>query len=160
MRVRVTLHEGFFHQVKRMLKQVGCTVVTLHRERFGLLSAVGVPPGTLRELTREELASFAEMLPEDRVLEWEGVLAASEARRGGGGGGREGEDEAAEEEVDDVAPMEDDDGQKELLLAARLTGGRWTTSALTTSSHAIHQHLAARRDRLLASAAQPRGVAA
>ena len=138
LRVRVTLHEGFFHQVKRMLKQVGCTVATLHRERFGLLSAVGVPPGTLRELTREELASFAEMLPEDRVLEWEGVLAASEARRGGGGGGREGEeDEAAEEEVDDVAPMEDDDGQKEAAA-----GGSVDEVAAGTTSGSKHDLVA------------------
>ena len=103
-RATVTLHEGFFHQVKRMLHQVtdklslgdllvarphaprssrpltsrrpllfysllqvGGTVVALHRSRFGLLDADGIPPGTMRPLTTEELSSLREMLPADRV---------------------------------------------------------------------------------------------
>ena len=83
--VRVTLHEGFFHQVKRMLAHCGATVVRLHRERFGLLSAVGVPPGTLRELTREELASFAEMPPEELLPKVDIAVAAVAACAGAGG---------------------------------------------------------------------------
>jgi signal transduction histidine kinase len=34
----VTIHEGKFHQVKRMFEAVGRTVLTLHRERFGPLA--------------------------------------------------------------------------------------------------------------------------
>ena len=35
VRVRVSLHEGMYHQVKRMLAAVGGTVAKLHRETFG-----------------------------------------------------------------------------------------------------------------------------
>lgn len=65
-RVRVTLHEGFFHQVKRMLAQCGCTVVRLHRERFGSLSANDLSPGEMRPLAPAERAALVEMLPADR----------------------------------------------------------------------------------------------
>ena len=52
---RVTIHEGRFHQVKRMFEAVGCTVVTLHRERFGPLCLdESLEEGAWRELTREE----------------------------------------------------------------------------------------------------------
>ena len=65
--VRVTLHEGFFHQVKRMLAHCGATVVRLHRERFGLLSADDLQPGAMRPLSHAERASLVKMLPVDRV---------------------------------------------------------------------------------------------
>ena len=68
--VRVTLHEGFFHQVKRMLRHVGGEVVKLHRERFGLLDADDLSPGEMRRLTQSELRQLAnEMLPIDRKCE-------------------------------------------------------------------------------------------
>ena len=67
--VSVTLHEGFFHQVKRMLAACGATVVSLHRERFGLLSANDLEPGTMRQLTAAERALLVEMLPVDRVCQ-------------------------------------------------------------------------------------------
>ncbi len=36
-RARVTLHEGKYHQIKRMFHRVGNRVVSLHRERVGAL---------------------------------------------------------------------------------------------------------------------------
>lgn len=56
---RVTIHEGRFHQVKRMFEAVGCTVVTLHRERFGPLCLdASLSSGAWRELTRDEAAAL------------------------------------------------------------------------------------------------------
>ena len=70
-RVRVTLHEGFFHQVKRMLARCGVVVVGLHRERFGTLEAAGLAPGTMRALTASERAMLCDMLPLDRIAQRE-----------------------------------------------------------------------------------------
>ena len=53
---RVTVHEGKFHQVKRMFSAVGREVTQLHRERFGSLRLdEGLAPGAWRELTEDEL---------------------------------------------------------------------------------------------------------
>lgn len=67
--VRVTISEGKFHQVKRMLAQVGGHGVhKLHRERIGTLSldAMGLPVGAMRPLTDEECHLVWQMLPKDR----------------------------------------------------------------------------------------------
>ena len=56
---RVTVHEGKFHQVKRMFSAVGCEVTKLHRETFGSLTLdPDLPEGEWRELTEDELASL------------------------------------------------------------------------------------------------------
>lgn len=47
------LHEGRYHQVRRMFASQGCTVVRLHRERFGSLELNGLAPGSWRELPVE-----------------------------------------------------------------------------------------------------------
>jgi 16S rRNA pseudouridine516 synthase len=65
--VRVRLHEGFFHQVKRMLAQVGGLVVELHRDSFGGLECSSLPVGHARELTQAEVRSLAQLLPSDRL---------------------------------------------------------------------------------------------
>jgi 16S rRNA pseudouridine516 synthase len=49
----VTLHEGRYHQVKRMFGQCGYTVVALHRSRFGIYSDEGVEEGKFVELNIE-----------------------------------------------------------------------------------------------------------
>ena len=54
-RVRITIHEGRYHQVKRMFEAVGHPVRNLHRERFGDLTLGNLQPGQWRELTPEEL---------------------------------------------------------------------------------------------------------
>ena len=52
---RVTVHEGKFHQVKRMFEAVGHPVAQLHRERFGPLSLEDeLEEGRWRELSEEE----------------------------------------------------------------------------------------------------------
>lgn len=53
---RLTLHEGRYHQVKRMFHRIGNRVVTLHREKIGSLELPGdLAPGGWRRLTREEI---------------------------------------------------------------------------------------------------------
>ena len=55
-RARVTVHEGKFHQVKRMFSAVGHEVTRLHRRSFGPLELdPDLPEGQARELTAEEL---------------------------------------------------------------------------------------------------------
>ncbi len=57
----VTVHEGKFHQVKRMFAAVGCPVTALHRLTFGSLTLDdALPEGAWRELTDEELAALRE----------------------------------------------------------------------------------------------------
>ena len=55
-RVRVTLREGKYHQVKRMVAAVGATVVRLRRVKLGgLVLDPALPAGAFRELTEQEL---------------------------------------------------------------------------------------------------------
>jgi 16S rRNA pseudouridine516 synthase len=55
---RLTLHEGRYHQVKRMFHRVHNRVVRLHRESVG---AIALPeelgPGMWRPLTEDEIRS-------------------------------------------------------------------------------------------------------
>ncbi|RUO32940.1 16S rRNA pseudouridine(516) synthase RsuA [Aliidiomarina soli] len=56
---RLTLHEGRYHQVKRMFAAVGNKVVALHRESVGsLVLDSDLAPGEYRHLTPDEVASF------------------------------------------------------------------------------------------------------
>lgn len=55
---RLTLHEGRYHQVKRMFHRVGNRVVRLHRESLGgIVLPLDLAPGAWRELTAEEVRS-------------------------------------------------------------------------------------------------------
>ena len=55
----VTIHEGKFHQVKRMFEAVGKQVLELDRLSFGPLTLpVDLPRGAWRELTQEESKSL------------------------------------------------------------------------------------------------------
>ena len=54
--VSVTLTEGRFHQVKRMLGAVGLPVRRLHRAAVGTLK-LDIPEGAYRELSAEEIRS-------------------------------------------------------------------------------------------------------
>jgi len=47
---RLTLHEGRYHQARRMFAAVGNHVVALHRERIGGLALDGLPEGEWRIL--------------------------------------------------------------------------------------------------------------
>ena len=55
----LTIHEGRYHQVKRMFAALGNRVEELHRESIGLLPLDdGLAPGEYRALTPEEVALF------------------------------------------------------------------------------------------------------
>lgn len=55
---RLTISEGKYHQVKRMLAAVGNKVVSLHRERIGdIFLDDNLSPGAYRPLTESEIAS-------------------------------------------------------------------------------------------------------
>ena len=54
--IRLTIHEGKFHQVKRMFLAVGKEVTYLKRERMGTLCLdENLKPGEYRLLTEEEI---------------------------------------------------------------------------------------------------------
>lgn len=53
--VEITIHEGRYHQVKRMFEAVGHPVVRLHRCRFGSLGLGDLPVGAWRLLGDGEL---------------------------------------------------------------------------------------------------------
>ncbi|WP_299202400.1 16S rRNA pseudouridine(516) synthase RsuA [uncultured Amphritea sp.] len=56
---RVTLHEGRYHQVKRMFAAMGNKVIALHREQIGAIALDDeLEPGEFRFLTEEEAKSF------------------------------------------------------------------------------------------------------
>lgn len=52
----LTIYEGRFHQVKRMFKAVGCTVLYLKRISFGSLTLKDLEKGEYRKLTQEEIS--------------------------------------------------------------------------------------------------------
>ncbi|WP_251717006.1 pseudouridine synthase [Lactobacillus agrestimuris] len=53
--VQLTIHEGHYHQVKRMFKAVGHLVEKLSRERYAFLELGNLASGQYRELTHEEI---------------------------------------------------------------------------------------------------------
>ncbi len=55
---RLTLHEGRYHQVRRMFAAVGNHVASLHRERIGGLALDDLPEGEWRRLTDDEQAAL------------------------------------------------------------------------------------------------------
>lgn len=56
----LTIHEGRYHQVKRMFAAIGNKVEQLHREQVGALclDAIGLAEGDYRALTAAEIALF------------------------------------------------------------------------------------------------------
>ena len=55
---RLTLHEGRYHQVRRMFAAVGNHVEALHRSRIGGLGLAGLPSGEWRMLGDEDRAEL------------------------------------------------------------------------------------------------------
>lgn len=55
---RLTLHEGRYHQVRRMFAAVGNHVCALHRERVGGLALDDLPPGEWRMLGEDDRAQL------------------------------------------------------------------------------------------------------
>ena len=54
-KLKLAIHEGRKHQVKRMLSAVGHPVVHLHRSRYAGLTLEGLEPGAWRELEPSEI---------------------------------------------------------------------------------------------------------
>ena len=55
---RITVQEGKYHQVRRMMASRGMTVTYLRRETEGSLTLDGLPLGEVRELTGTEIAAL------------------------------------------------------------------------------------------------------
>ena len=53
--VKITIHEGRNHQVKKMFAAIGYTVSKLKREEFAFLNLDGLMPGKYRKLTIKEV---------------------------------------------------------------------------------------------------------
>ena len=53
--VKLTIHEGRNHQVKKMFEAIGKTVIKLHREEFAGISSKGLYEGQCRKLTFDEV---------------------------------------------------------------------------------------------------------
>lgn len=68
--LEMTMTEGRFHQIKRMLDAVGRPVAALHRSRFAGLEVEGLPVGEWRHLNQEELS----MLFEQCALEMDAAV--------------------------------------------------------------------------------------
>ncbi len=57
--VKLTIHEGKYHQVKRMFAAIGNQVTALHREQIaGIVLDAALAPGEYRALTAAEIASI------------------------------------------------------------------------------------------------------
>ncbi|WP_367341701.1 pseudouridine synthase [Limosilactobacillus sp.] len=59
--VRITIHEGHYHQVKRMFAAVGHPVTKLHRERYAFLNLHGLMPGQFRKLRTAEVEALRKL---------------------------------------------------------------------------------------------------
>ena len=57
----ITVCEGKYHQVRRMMASRGMHVVYLERRQEGFLTLGDLPRGTVRMLTEEEIARLAQM---------------------------------------------------------------------------------------------------
>ena len=54
----MTVHQGMYHQVKRMIAVLGGVVTSLHRTRYGPLALGELALGAARELSRDELSAL------------------------------------------------------------------------------------------------------
>lgn len=59
--VQLTIHEGHYHQVKRMFQAVGHLVDKLSREKYAFLTLDSLTSGNYRELTRQEIAQLKKL---------------------------------------------------------------------------------------------------
>ncbi|HEV2127395.1 MAG TPA: pseudouridine synthase [Thermomicrobiales bacterium] len=56
--IRIVIHEGLYHEVRRMMEAVGIEITRLRRTRLGPLRLQGIPSGAWRDLTPGELVQL------------------------------------------------------------------------------------------------------
>ncbi len=66
--LKLTLHEGRNRQVRRMCEAIGHPVVRLVRTRIGPLVDGSLPPGSWRDLTRDEVRSLERAVVEEKAV--------------------------------------------------------------------------------------------
>lgn len=59
--VKITIHEGRNHQVKKMFEAINKTVLKLHRDEFAGISSKGLYEGQYRKLTFEEVKNLKKL---------------------------------------------------------------------------------------------------
>lgn len=82
-RVEVTVHEGRNRLIRRMLKAVGHPVFALRRERFASISAEGMQPGEVRELTDAEVKDLRILAARKSRAEQRALTGRPKLERGG-----------------------------------------------------------------------------
>lgn len=60
--IQITIHEGWHHQVKRMMEKVGLPVDKLSRERFAFLTLDGLNAGEYRSLRTHEVRELYDLV--------------------------------------------------------------------------------------------------
>lgn len=58
----LTIHQGKFHQVKRMFKKFNYNVINLNRKKFAFLTVGDLDMGEYRELTSDEVKMLKELV--------------------------------------------------------------------------------------------------
>lgn len=93
--IKLVLHEGLYHVVRKMMEAVGIDVGQLRRERLGPLQLHGIPHGAWRDVSAGELLQLYEALglPRDQA---ERVNATRPIQTEPVGGFRHGEGPAAD----------------------------------------------------------------
>ncbi len=59
--VRIVVTEGKYHEIKRIFKKYGYSVIALNRVRLAFLTCEGIKKGSYRELTSEEIEKLKEI---------------------------------------------------------------------------------------------------
>jgi 23S rRNA pseudouridine2605 synthase len=60
--VRLTLHEGRNRQIRRMFDALNLKVVSLKRERYGILDLTGLHPGESRRVKPHEVKALYQLV--------------------------------------------------------------------------------------------------
>ncbi len=64
--IRLVIHEGFYHAVRRIMEAANINVIKLRRHRIGPLTITGLEAGEYRDLTVGELSQISEAVHLDR----------------------------------------------------------------------------------------------
>lgn len=62
----LTIHEGKYHQVKRMFEYINCPLTYLKRIRFGNLTLDGLETGEYRPLTEKEIEELKQLVSQEK----------------------------------------------------------------------------------------------